>query len=79
VLLPVGRDQHENISVLRCIPSKDGNVVIVFLKDTTFLEETEDDDSWQAGRLAICERPPRESFYVATVHHEWFIPAPPHS
>ena len=76
VLLPVGRDQHENITVLRCIPCKEGNVLTLFLKDTSFLDDPKD-DAWMAGRIAVCERPPRESFYVATVYHEWFIPDAP--
>jgi len=76
VLLPVSRDQHNNITTLRCIPSEDGNVLTLFLKDTTFVADPKE-EWWQAGFLAICERPLRESFYVATVYHEWFITAPP--
>jgi hypothetical protein len=72
VLLPVSRDRHPKISILRCIPSQDDEVLTIFVKDMTFVEDPKE-AWWQAGFLAICERLPRESFYVATVYHEWFI------
>jgi hypothetical protein len=67
VLLPVERTHHSNITILRCIPSADGEVLTVFLQDTTYFSGID------AGFLAVCERVPGECWFIATVYHEWFI------
>lgn len=68
VLLPVDREHHANITVLRCIEGDDGQALTIFLKDTTH------GDQWfEAGYLAICDKFPNEAFYLAMVYHEWFI------
>jgi hypothetical protein len=36
VLLPISQEHHPNITILRCIPSADGNTLTLFLKDTTY-------------------------------------------
>jgi hypothetical protein len=69
VLLPVERSHHANITVLRTIVSQDGNVLTIFLKDTT----NYGDDPFMAGFLAICEKVAGEVFFLATVYHEWFV------
>jgi hypothetical protein len=72
VLLPVEKSHHPNITVLRSIWSADGNLVTLFLKDTTF------DDHWSmAGFMAVCDRLLGENFYLAILYHEWFIIEPP--
>jgi hypothetical protein len=72
VLLPIHQDQHPNITALRIVPSADGKTLTLFLKDTTYVEDSNYD--WvDAGRLAICEKVSGASFYIATVYHEWFI------
>ncbi len=68
VLLPIGSDQHPNVTILRTIRSVDQDVLIVFLKDTTYY-----DDWFSSGFMAVCERFPGERFLLATVYHEWFI------
>jgi len=68
VLLPVPREDHANIELVRSVLSGDEETLTLFLKDTTF--ETE---AIFAGRLAVCERFPGTSFYVAMVYHEWFV------
>lgn len=68
VLLPVNRDQHPNITVLRCIVADDANVLTLFLRNTTHGNEWYD-----SGFLAVCERMPGQDFFVATVYHEWFV------
>ena len=68
VLLPVPREDHANIELVRSVLSGDEEMLTLFLKDTTF--ETE---AIFAGRLAVCERFPGTSFYVAMVYHEWFV------
>src|SRR5688500_15157790 len=50
VLLPVEKDQHPNISILRCIVSEDRNSLTIFLTDTTFYT------GMDAGFLAVCDR-----------------------
>lgn len=72
VLLPVDKEQHDKITILRCIPSKDGNTLTIFLKDRTYAE-TPDEEFFCAGFLAICDKLPGENFYVAIVYHEWFM------
>ena len=71
ILLPVGREQHPNITVLRCLVSEDRSAVTLFLKDTTWADEGY--ERFTAGFLAVCDRFPGEDFYVAVAYHEWFI------
>jgi hypothetical protein len=68
VLLPIGREQHPNITILRTIWSDDSNSLTLFLKDTTY-----DDAPFFSGYLAICDQIKDEDFYLAIVYHEWFI------
>lgn len=70
VLLPIGREHHANISILRVTKSADGNSLTVFLKDTTFVDSP-DDEFFSAGYLAVCDRV--DDFYLAIVYHEWFM------
>ena len=72
VLLPIGREHHQNITVLRSIVSEDGNSLTVFLKDTTHYPDAKDELFW-AGRMAVCDRVAGEDFFIAIVYHEWFI------
>ncbi len=74
VLLPVDRERHANIWVLRCLVSEDGRSLTVFLKDTTYAQDVEPAmELFYAGFVAVCDQIPGESFFVATVYHEWFI------
>lgn len=68
VLLPIDKENYPNITPLRVIPSVDGNVLTIFFQDTTFSH-----DKFDSGFLAICEKMPDESYFIATVYHEWFI------
>lgn len=72
VLLPVEGSNHPNITILRSNISQDEQVLTVFFKDTTYLH-TPDFEMFEAGFMAVCEKMPAESFYIATVYHEWFI------
>ena len=72
VLLPVSRDRHKNITVLRSIVSRDEDSLTIFLKDTTHYPDPEDELFW-TGRMAVCDRVPGEEFFLALVYHEWFI------
>ena len=68
VLLPVSRDQHPNITLLRGIVSDDGTALTLFLRDTTYGQ-----DWYDSGFLAFCEKLPGQEFFLATVYHEWFV------
>jgi len=68
VLLPVPRESHPNITLLRAIVSEDGTVLTLFLRDTSYGQEWFD-----SGFLAICEKLPGQEFYLSTVYHEWFV------
>ncbi|NDJ79369.1 MAG: hypothetical protein GYB65_24225 [Chloroflexi bacterium] len=72
VLLPIGQERHPNITLLRLVPSGDGAVLTLFLKDTTYIGSPAD-EPFVTGRLVICEQMPGTEFYVTTVYHEWFI------
>jgi hypothetical protein len=72
ILLPVSRKQHPNMTLLRTIVSRDGDSMTLFLKDTTFYSDPED-ELFCAGFMAICDRVPGEDFFIAIVYHEWFI------
>ncbi len=76
VLLPVPREQHPNITILRCIPAADGKSLTIFLKDTTYSHDP-NFEMFSAGFVAFCEEFPGQAFFVATLYHEWFIIAPP--
>lgn len=67
VLLPLEGTNHRNIRIIRAIPSADGNVITIFLQDTTCFS------GMDSGFLAICERVPHEPWFIATVYHEWFL------
>lgn len=67
VLLPVGRENYPNISVVRVIPSADRQTLTLFLTDTTYFTEM------FAGFMAVCERVPGEEWYLALLYHEWFV------
>lgn len=68
VLLPVPRESHPNITLLRAIMSDDSTVLTLFLRDTSYGQEWFD-----SGFLAICEKLPGQEFYLSTVYHEWFV------
>lgn len=68
VLLPIGREHHPNVTVLRCVVGDGGAVLTLFLRDTTYGQEWYD-----SGFLALCEKVPGEGFFLATVYHEWFV------
>ena len=72
VLLPVDREHHANITVLRCIPSEDGQSLTLFLKDTTHVPDPRS-EQFLAGFVAVCDRFPGQDFFVAILYHEWFI------
>jgi hypothetical protein len=71
VLLPIEKTNHAKITILRCIPSADGNTLTIFLSDKTYFPDPEFEK--YAGRLAICEKITGTQFYIASVYHEWFV------
>lgn len=72
VLLPIDRQYHPHISVVRCIVSDDQQTLIIFLKDTTYVDDPRR-KFLDAGYMAVCDRFPGEEFYVAILYHEWFM------
>lgn len=72
ILLPVARDRHANIKILRCIPSADERTLTLFLKDTGGIGNPQD-ELFYAGRVAVCDKFDGEGFYLAILYHEWFI------
>jgi hypothetical protein len=72
VLLPIDQEQHRNITILRTITDKEEKTITVFLKDTTYVEEPED-EWFMAGFVAICDKVLGEDFFIAILYHEWFI------
>lgn len=72
VLLPVEKERHQNITILRCLESHDGQSLTLFLKDTTYVEEPEREWAW-TGFMAVCDKFEGQEFFVAILYHEWFI------
>jgi hypothetical protein len=72
VLLPVDREHHPNITILRCIASEDRRMLTIFLKDITHVTDPRD-EYFSAGYVTVCERFPGQDFYVAILYHEWFM------
>src|SRR6266436_6192718 len=52
VLLPVTREHHPQISILRVIVAEDRSALTIFLKDTTYVKEVQD-EWFMAGFLAV--------------------------
>lgn len=75
VLLPIGRSHHPNVTILRTIVGDDGESLTIFLKDTTYVDDP-GMEFFSAGFLAVCDRVPGETFYIAHVYHEWFMIEP---
>jgi len=80
VLLPVEVRRHPYLSAVRAIFTPDRDMLVLFLKDTSFAAETGLDaaDVWVAY-LALCTRVPGDDAYVATIFHETLMDpdAPP--
>jgi len=72
VLLPIDREQHTNITILRSILGDNAQTLVIFLKDTTFVQDPRD-ERLSAGFVAICDRFPDEEFYLTIFYHEWYI------
>ena len=72
VLLPVSKEYHPNITILRYTVADDGKMLVIFLKDVTFVENPEN-EKFYSGFVSICEAVPGENFFIATLYHEWFI------
>ena len=68
VLLPIDAEHHPNVTILRTVPSADGRVLTIFLRDTTYGHEWFD-----SGFMAVCEDLFGTGLYVVTVYHEWFV------
>ncbi len=71
VLLPVSQKHHAHITVIRCIVGDNGQVLTIFLKDTTYVHYPAEEQF--AGFVAICDRIAGETFFIAIFYHEWFI------
>jgi hypothetical protein len=67
LLLPVPKEQHPNITIVRAIAGEDRRTVTVFLTNTTW------ETGMLAGYFAVCEQVPGEAWYLATAYHEWFV------
>src|SRR5688572_17847227 len=63
VLLPVDKENHPNITIDRCIVSKDGRTLTIFLHDKSY--DTDPELDMFAGRLAICEKVPEQDWFIA--------------
>jgi hypothetical protein len=70
VLLPVDRNQHPNIAILRTIWGADNRSLTLFLRDTTYCD---DEDPYEDGYIAVCDRMAGEGFFLAILYHEWFV------
>lgn len=72
VLLPLDKERHANIKILRTTTDKEDKILTIFLKDTTY-SDSPDDEFFTAGFVAICDKVPNEDFFITIFYHEWFI------
>lgn len=66
VLLPVDKENHKNITIDRCIESRDGKTLTIFLHDRTY----DPGMDMLTGYLAVCEKVPEQHWFIAIVYHE---------
>ena len=66
MLLAIPREQHPNITVLRCLVSHDGQTLPLFLKDTTYVTDPTD-ELFFAGRVAVWDTVAGEEFVLGFV------------
>lgn len=72
ILLPVFKDHHQNIKVLRCLESCDSQSLTLFLKDTAYCADPERE--WaEAGFVAVCDKFEGEDFFIATLYHQCYL------
>ena len=67
VLLPVEKQYHSNIALVKIIISEDKSTLTLFLHDTTYKT------GLFAGRVAVCSKFEAENFLLAVLYHECFI------
>ena len=67
VLLPLEKQYHSNIALVKIIISEDKRTLTLFLQDTTY------DTGLFAGRVAVCSKFEAENFLIAILYHECFI------
>lgn len=75
ILLPRSHCQHLNITFERVIESRDGQVLTIFLRDTSFLDPG-DVSIFSGYFVAICEKFPGQDFFVARLFHERYFVEP---
>ena len=75
VLLPLDREAHSAITVLRSLISADSQTMTIFLKDMSYAGDPKD-AFFFAGYIAFCERLPDTDLFIATVYHNWFMVPP---
>ncbi len=77
VLLPVASAEHPKINALWILPSKDGRILTIYLKNMQWAEwypPRPGKTPWaEVGFLAVCERAPGANWYVAILYHEIFL------
>jgi len=74
ILLPIEARHHPYIHVVQSMMSADQDVLVLFVKDTTFAAESGLDptDVWVAY-FALCIRAPSSNWYVAVAFHETLL------
>tara|TARA_B100000315_G_scaffold111925_1_gene102625 strand:+ start:136 stop:546 length:411 start_codon:yes stop_codon:yes gene_type:complete len=80
VLLPIDKQFHPNVTILRCVAGDCGNVLTIFLKNTTCVEDIQhafpdgyDVERFMTGFVSVCERVPGHDFFIAVLYHEWYV------
>lgn len=80
ILLPVPEKHRPQITLYWLSAGKDGQVVTLYLEDTTYwTEKDEADPEMQflkpryTNFLAICEKVPGQDFYITVLYHHGII------
>lgn len=68
VLLPVSIEQHPNVQFGRSVHDPAGNLLILFVTDTTF-----DKNLDFAGRMAVCRRVSDTDAFITVMYHATYL------
>jgi hypothetical protein len=91
VLLPIWEESRPNVSLIWLAVGADGNVITLYLEDTTVWDEIQSNpvyahertDGWMkqiyTDFVAIGEKVPGQTFYITTFYHQGILSRQPGS
>lgn len=89
VLLPIAEEDRANVSLIWLAVGADGNVLTLYIEDTTTWNEIQTNPAYQDYRepawmkprytdfIAICEKVPGQPYYITTLYHQGSVSREP--